>query len=58
MWVLRGATAVTAGLVLSLLHAGPAGAEDVVEEIHYSYSDDAGSVTVNWRGASRRSPTG
>ncbi|MEV6493469.1 fibronectin type III domain-containing protein [Actinoplanes sp. NPDC051633] len=51
MGLLRGTSAVVAGLVLALLHAGPAGAEDTAEEIHYSYGDDAGSVVVSWRGA-------
>ena len=50
MGLLRGMPAVVAGLVLALLHAGPAGAEDTAEEIHYSYGDDAGTVVVNWRG--------
>ena len=47
----RHAPAVVAGIVSALLHAGPAGAEDTVDEIHYSYGDAAGSVVVHWRGA-------
>ncbi len=54
MGLRRRAPAVVAGVagaVLALLHAGPAGAEDTVEEIHYSYGDAPGSVVVHWRGA-------
>jgi hypothetical protein len=47
----RHAPTVIAGIVLALLHAAPAGAEDAVDEIHYSYGDAAGSVVVHWRGA-------
>ncbi len=47
----RRAPVVITGLVLALLHAVPAGAEDTVEEVHYSYGDAPGSVVVHWRGA-------
>jgi hypothetical protein len=46
----RVVPAVVAGLVAALLHAGPAGAADTVDEIHYSYGETPGSVVVNWRG--------
>lgn len=51
MSLIRFAPAAVVGLVLALMPALPAGAEDTVDEIHFSYGDVPGSVVVNWRGA-------